>query len=103
MKGSIERINDMKKSTLKLKYKRPTLREHGHTQVIYDQEVVGYFLPCKGLRKDQNYRLILDNLKNKYIAKWFISRKKVVDFLIKEFTKKNHTLQIIDGRKNGCT
>lgn len=71
---------------IKLQYKKPTIKNRGHTQIILNKNPVGYFLPESGLGKDENYRLVMDGLKDDYISLPFKSRREVIEYLNKKFS-----------------
>lgn len=70
---------------IQLKYKRPTEKELGHTQVILNDNIIGYFLPQNSIRKGDTYHLTIDNLDGEYFAEYFKSRKDVIKFLNNKF------------------
>ncbi len=86
-------------NSIELRYRRPTVKEIGHTQVLLNRNPIGYFLPYIGLGKNQKYHLTLDELKKGYVAEYFPSRKAVIEFLGKKFGSKEKPCLLLDGVK----
>lgn len=90
---------------IELRYRHSTRKILGHTQVILNQKPIGFFLPCQGLGKDENYHLTLDNLEGDFVAEYFRNRNEVIKFLGQKFGTKQHPLLLADTvnqRRDRC-
>lgn len=62
-----------------LKYKRPTRKEEGHTNIIVDGKIIGYFMPERSPFRAVNNNWWLHSSQLGYFS--FSSRKKLIEYL----------------------
>ena len=65
-----------------LKYIRPNQKDLGHTQILFDNNVIGYMIPNKSKFRtvNQNYNIQFTFNKKKFITN-VSNRQKAINFL----------------------
>jgi hypothetical protein len=66
-----------------LKYKRPTLKEHGHTAISVNDVTIGYFMleRARFVALYDNWYLCINKPSYPIIDKYFRTRKQLIAFL----------------------
>jgi len=90
----------MNQDTFELRYKRPTQREKGHHQIIFNQQYVGYFLRDMDLKGYMMWYVNWEEAPYEdekfYEVKMFKDRKKMIEYIGNTLKRKSRTLLMME-------
>jgi len=86
----------MKADRLELRYKRPTLKTHGHRQIIFNDKVLGYFIRQMDLRGYMKWYVLFDQ--SDYQDAHFFNRDEIKKYIVSQVKREGIKLLVMETR-----